>query len=294
MSLRKTKNGCFGFVSRTIVAVLLFLIFMIIIAAAISFLTGNNLTLSSPAALRSPTPNPDPTSTIILPLLSTPDAPATITFRSVALGFALEYPEGWRKKENTLEAIFSPSLEGLEVSRLMDSSIRVGIPTDDNIAPSDLLARLLADFPHAKTLDKSPLTIGAQGWASTQISFIDEELGEQGMATIATTSRNEVGYFVVAVAPADEWAAIQPAFQEIIRSFRFTAQAVLQPTNATPPPTPTPTPTPIIYVVQPGDTLSGIAANFGVTVEGLATRNGIDKPESLRSGQRLLIPTKRR
>ncbi|HEY8490537.1 MAG TPA: LysM peptidoglycan-binding domain-containing protein, partial [Dehalococcoidia bacterium] len=35
------------------------------------------------------------------------------------------------------------------------------------------------------------------------------------------------------------------------------------------PPTPTPTPEPQVYIVQPGDTLSGIAQRFGVTVEQL-------------------------
>lgn len=45
------------------------------------------------------------------------------------------------------------------------------------------------------------------------------------------------------------------------------------------------------YVVQPGDTLSAIAAQFGVSPAELRLVNGIDDPDSIRVGQELLIPT---
>ncbi|MCS7177812.1 MAG: LysM peptidoglycan-binding domain-containing protein [Anaerolineae bacterium] len=60
-----------------------------------------------------------------------------------------------------------------------------------------------------------------------------------------------------------------------------------------PSPTPTITPTPIIYVVREGDTLSGIAATYGVSVEALQRINNIQNPLFLRPGQTLIIPTGR-
>jgi len=60
--------------------------------------------------------------------------------------------------------------------------------------------------------------------------------------------------------------------------------------TATPIPTPTPSPTPIIYVVQPGDTLYGIALKYGVSVSALQEANGITDPTLLQVGQRLVIP----
>lgn len=60
-----------------------------------------------------------------------------------------------------------------------------------------------------------------------------------------------------------------------------------------PPPTPTITPTPVLYIVREGDTLSGIAATYGVSVEALQRVNGIENPLFLRAGQTLIIPTGR-
>lgn len=45
-----------------------------------------------------------------------------------------------------------------------------------------------------------------------------------------------------------------------------------------------------VYVVQPGDTLFGIAARFGTTVDALAAANGIADPSSIQAGQSLTIP----
>lgn len=44
------------------------------------------------------------------------------------------------------------------------------------------------------------------------------------------------------------------------------------------------------YVVQPGDTLTSIAARFGVTLESLMAINNITNPNYLQRGQVLIIP----
>jgi LysM repeat protein len=52
-----------------------------------------------------------------------------------------------------------------------------------------------------------------------------------------------------------------------------------------------PTPGPgRIYIVQPGDTLSGIAWRFGTTMWAIAQVNGIWNPHLIYIGQRLYIP----
>ena len=64
--------------------------------------------------------------------------------------------------------------------------------------------------------------------------------------------------------------------------------------SATPQPTPTPEPAPARYVeytVQPGDTLSGIAAKFGTTYQKIAVDNGIADPNRIYPGQVFKIYT---
>ena len=69
---------------------------------------------------------------------------------------------------------------------------------------------------------------------------------------------------------------------------------VVTPTPApyTPPPTPTftATPQPTVYLVVPGDTLSRIAVQYGVSVEALQEENNILDPRTLQPGQQLVIP----
>ena len=46
----------------------------------------------------------------------------------------------------------------------------------------------------------------------------------------------------------------------------------------------------VLYTVAPGDTLSGIASAYGVTVQQLADYNGIEDVHAISPGQQLAIP----
>ena len=214
----------------------------------------------------------------------------------MALGFAVDYPTGWRKKENTLEVIFSPSTTGLDMKHVQDGAVWIGIPAGNVTEARDVLEAVAAGFP-AKTgqLNLETVRFAGQDWLSVQLRFGEKESGQQVIATIAATRKNGVGYFVVATAPAERWTVFEPFFDKMMASFNFIVEAEIPPTpTGPPPPTPTATPTPVIYIVQPGDTLSGISARYGVDMEALATRNSIERPELLRSGEKLIIPLKRR
>lgn len=83
--------------------------------------------------------------------------------------------------------------------------------------------------------------------------------------------------------PAPEVAEVAPT---------ATPRPTATPAPYTPEPTPTPTitPTPLIYIVQRGDTLSGIAKRYGVSASVLQEVNGIEDPRRLQVGQALIIP----
>lgn len=71
-----------------------------------------------------------------------------------------------------------------------------------------------------------------------------------------------------------------------------TRRPTATPAPYTPAPTPTPTitPTPVIYAIRGGDSLLGIANQFGITVQALQEANGITDPRYLQVGQELVIP----
>lgn len=261
------------------------------------------------------TPTPGPTSTPVPELdATTPTTVSVKTFSSPALGFTLEYPEDWEQKEDALWAAFSPSADGLDPDNIKDAALWLGIPADNSSSISDLLTGVLANFPpDAETLNEGTISIASQTWTSAQIRFNDENLGGQGIATLAVTNKDGVGYYLVAVAPAEAWNSVQPSFQGMINSFRFSTEAVAQATpqeseegaeeeedapssDSTRQPTPAATTapditaTPLTYIVQSGDTLLGIATKFGVDVDLLASENNIENPESLQVGQELIIP----
>ena len=54
--------------------------------------------------------------------------------------------------------------------------------------------------------------------------------------------------------------------------------------------TPSPSPTPVVHIIEQGDTLFGIALEYGVTLDGLLMANGLDANQILRIGQSLIIP----
>ena len=74
-----------------------------------------------------------------------------------------------------------------------------------------------------------------------------------------------------------------------------TVRATPRPSTKTATPTsrpasPTPRSTPHVYVAQAGDSLSRIAARFGVTTQALMAANGLANPNLVNVGQVLVIP----
>jgi LysM repeat protein len=80
-----------------------------------------------------------------------------------------------------------------------------------------------------------------------------------------------------------DWQALQALLGEPDRQGR-----IPPPAKTTPPPT---TAGPVVYLVQRGDTLTGIAHRFQTTVGAITAGNQLTDPDNLTEGQRLTIPT---
>lgn len=277
-------------VSLTAATLLLVFTFALIGFVVLSVVLGSNF--GNRAALQNQAPQaaaPEDVS------VGTPAPLGMSNYRDTALGFEFQYPKAWKKNEHGLYVIVSPSGNGLDPENLQDAAIWFGIPADNTTDAGALLSQLQGGLsPNYQTLSRQTMTIGGQPWQAAHIQFDYEPFNGPATATLATTSRDNVGYYFVAMAPTHQWSSVNTQIKTMLNSFNFTSEAVLRPTDATPPPTPTPTPTPVVYIVQSGDTLGKIAIQFDVDIETLAARNGIDDPRYLRTGAKLVIPRKRR
>ncbi len=278
-------------ISIVIAATVLIIAFTLIGFVILSVVLSNNLIPGNNTTLSIPTPDVLPNTADLQ--VGTPSPLGMSIYRDTTLGFEVEYPLAWQKKQTGLEIIFSPSVAGLEADDLQEPVIRFGIPADDSTDVTQILSQLQADlFPNSRVLDTSSITIGAQPWQMAKLELSLEQFS--GIATIAATNRDGVGYYAIVQTPAHQWDTLESRYQSMLDSFRFTSQTVLRPTDATPPPTPTPTPTPVFYIVQSGDTFGKIALQYDVEIEALMARNGYDDARVLRTGSKLIIPIKRR
>jgi len=271
-------------------------------------------TLSAAIPASTPTlgPTPSPTATV----LSTDVPVAPKVYSNTAFGFSLQYPGDWQVKESSQQVVFAPGATGLSTSIIDDITVVQDVTyvvaretesiTQD---PSGLLAQFIAGLPvDASSADTGIRTVEQVEWAISQVNLNASDSTQEMTAYVAATYQNGSAYTVLSAAPSTDWDTFAPVFQEMFDSFQFTESsvaAVIAPSStvaatltraATAVPTrstssaPVATPTPIVYVVEQGDTLGGIAFRFDVSVEAIQATNGIDDPTTLQPGQKLVIP----
>ena len=135
--------------------------------------------------------------------------------------------------------------------------------------------------------------MAANGITDPDRLFMGQELVVPGVGATPTT----LPLLVVVVQPGDSLSGIAAKY-EITLAALISANAIDDPDRVhpgqelvVPGVSSTARPKgPTVVVVQLGDSLSGIAADQGVTVAALMTENGITDPDRLQVGQRLTIP----
>lgn len=172
------------------------------------------------------TPTPGPTATPTPAPVGSPTPAALATFNSNDLGFSIAYPDGWQTNEEPNYILFSETEGGLSRSTREDTAIWIGRQAGRTTTISDFLEDIMAEFPDdARTLSEGTISIASQPWTSAHIRFDDENLGGEGIASLAVTTKDGQGYYLVFVAPAEEWNGTRPLFQEVMNSFSFDAPA---------------------------------------------------------------------
>jgi len=108
-----------------------------------------------------------------------------------------------------------------------------------------------------------------------------------GTATVAPTAS-------MAPAIASPARTVTRAASAVATSGAPSTAPVATVASTAPPPVATATTAPAAnqrrYVVQSGDTLSGIAAQYGVTVQQIIDANSLQNPDLVLPGQELIIP----
>jgi LysM repeat protein len=143
--------------------------------------------------------------------------------------------------------------------------------------------RNLAGAP-AAPFNRRTILIATGGAALVALFVLGNLFGILGRAPAPGGSPSPSASVSLSLAPSPT-ATPAPGSAAASPSGAPTASPTLVPT-----PGPTPAPTPRTYVVQPNDTLNGIAARFGTTAAAIAAANGITVNTIINVGQVLIIP----
>jgi len=98
-------------------------------------------------------------------------------------------------------------------------------------------------------------------------------------------------FFFLLTACTPQPADSTPQPPDLIPYATSTRSSPQTPEGLVPLTTPLPTPTPFTYAVQRGDTMSGIALKFGVSIDDLQAANPEVSPNAMSVGQALKIPS---
>ena len=139
------------------------------------------------------------------------------------------------------------------------------------------------------------LSLGLTGWFLVAWPVLPEP--PSSAAQNASTPVTENDLFPASTPQSESSASPSPLPTETPGATAIASPVPTQvPPTPAPPATPTPAPTASAtggvrrYVVQPGDTLNSIAAQFGSSVRAIIDVNNIADPESIRVGLELIIP----
>jgi nucleoid-associated protein YgaU/predicted nucleic acid-binding Zn ribbon protein len=223
--------------------------------------------------------------------------------------FSFSYPAGWWEiTPREVSVLLSTSLKGMTSA---DYSYIGGVYTEglDNckgcaqilviVATNPALNGTLTDEQYEALRAASQQSMGARllshqkvevaGLPAAESIHVGLSGDSELLEYIIVPPQPGVAYMVSCSSHKDSFAEFETVFRAAINSLRIGEALPTPVLTATPRPT-TPPAAATTYTVQPGDTLSQIAKDLGVTMDALAAANGLAEPYIIQPGQILTVP----
>jgi LysM repeat protein len=269
------------------------------------------LLLLTAGCFRSAGESIEPTSGVVLPLAS-PTSPPTLVLPSDT---PVELPEIEPSPTATIPTItvIAPTETAtLESEASPESGIGLTAPTDEEpafptlipatstprfITPGSPLGPVTPDTP-TPTLDAPPTSTPSGLITPTSLPGTEDDdcayIVQPGdnLYRIAT----ERGFTVDDMLDANPDLTGDPPILQVGQTLQLpecetdTSQPNVQATPSLISTSPVTSGGTQVYIVQPGDTLYGIALRFGITVQSIVDANSLPNPDRLDVGQQLIIP----
>jgi LysM repeat protein len=175
----------------------------------------------------------------------------------------------------------------------IESSVQLVSPSGggeggDNATPGELPAPGVSLSPEPPQPPPSEPTPASSGDTLTRMLTSTDALTPTATPTITPTATPTITPTATPTITPTATPTITPTATPTITP---TATPTITPTATLPPPPPE-EPEPIVYTVDPGDTMRGIAQEYNVSVDAILELNGLSREEgdAIFPGQQLLIP----
>lgn len=147
-----------------------------------------------------------------------------------------------------------------------------------------------AATPAAPAPAAAPASNSPSGEPEVEISTVDASAGVSDTASSPTIQNYEVqsGDTLLSIALANNVTTDRLRELNFLQSDLIQAGQILQVPMV--PPTPTPEPVPFYHEVKAGESLGGIAAQYGVSWADLTLANKLEDANALQVGMKLIIP----
>jgi hypothetical protein len=143
--------------------------------------------------------------------------------------FSVQVPDNWQERPGNNAVTFAPegAVGTVNGTNVFTHGVQIGVARNEehdlNTATSELIGSLRQGNPQLReSSNASRVTVGGQQGLGVLLSNVSETGGEERIAVYTTLLRDGTLFYVIGVAPGDEYAAYSNTFSKVVRSIQFT------------------------------------------------------------------------